>query len=326
MMNLHSLERWQHSHDFSMDHRPSERNTARVTALTAVTMVVEIAAGSVFGSMALLADGWHMGTHVAAFGIAIFAYRYARRHAGSPEYSYGTGKVTVLGGFASAIALACVALVMAFESVQRMLEPRTIQFNQALVVAVVGLAVNAVSALILQGTRSHDHPHAEKHIHHDHNLRAAYFHVLADALTSVFAIVALSTGKLFGWVWMDPVMGFVGAFVILLWSYGLLRDTSAVLLDGDVPEDVRTAIRSTIEAEEDNRVADLHVWRVGPKSLAATLLVVTHFPKAPDHYKRLLAGFSELSHVIVEVNRCTDERCLGAAGLDIGAASDANTK
>jgi cation diffusion facilitator family transporter len=327
-MELHGLERWRHHHDFSMDHRPGERNTMRVIVITAVMMVAEIIAGIVYGSMALLADGWHMGTHVTAFGITVFAYRYARRHAASPNYSFGTGKVTVLGGFASAIVLAIVAVVMIFESVGRMFEPVSIRFNEALVVAGVGLAVNLVSALILQGTGSHEHPGAqgERHIDHDHNLRAAYFHVLADALTSVFAIVALLSGKLFGWVRMDPVMGIVGALVIIVWSYRLLRDTSAVLLDGDVPEEVRSAIRGTLEREDDNRVADLHVWRVGPKSLAATLCVVTHHPKPPEHYRQLLAGFRDLSHVTIEVNRCTDERCTGVADDGARAASDATTR
>jgi len=309
-MHDHQMDEWLHDHDFHLDDGGhAERSTHRVILLTVAMMVIEIGAGVVFGSMALLADGWHMGTHAAALGITAFAYRYARQHADDPRYSFGTGKVGVLGGFASAVALAIVALLMAVESVHRLITPQTIRFNEAIAVAVVGLAVNLVSALMLQGHHDHDHDHAHDaghaHAHHhDHNLRAAYLHVLADALTSVLAIVALSLGKLLGWVWMDAFSGIVGSVVITRWSLHLLRDTSRILLDSGVPSRVVVGVREAIEADADNRVADLHVWRVSASHAAAVISVVTDHPKAPAHYKDLLTDITELSHVTVEVNPC----------------------
>lgn len=310
-MHIHTLEQWQHSHDFAIGHAHSEKRTKMVMLLTAVMMVVEIIAGTIYGSMALLADGWHMATHVAAFGIIVFAYRYARSHANNSKYTFGTGKVNVLGGFASAVALAVIVLVMALESVTRMFQPQAILFNQAIAVAILGLVVNLVSGLLLKGRHdhAHEHSHEHEHHHHDHNLRAAYLHVLADALTSVFAIIALLAGKLFGWIWMDPIMGIVGAVVIARWSYGLMHDTGAVLLDGAVDDTTGTAVKTAIERDADNRVADLHVWHVGALHLAATISVVTHFPRAPEHYKHLLSNIPRLSHVLVEVNPCDDELC-----------------
>lgn len=304
-MSTDSPEHWRHSHDFGVDHERAEKGTTLVMVLTALMMVIEIIAGSVYGSMALLADGWHMATHVAAFGIALFAYRYARTHADNPRYSFGTGKVSVLGGFASAIALAVIALVMALESVLRMLEPQAIHFNEAIAVAVVGLLVNLASGWILHSHHDHhdhdDGPHDEHH-HHDHNLRAAYLHVLADALTSVFAIIALVAGKYFGWVWLDPVMGLVGAAVITRWSYGLVRDTGHILLDGTVDERTHTAIRAAIEHNSPDRIVDLHVWYVSPRQLSATLAIVSPAPQPPEHYKHRLARIPQLSHLIIEVN------------------------
>ena len=220
-MHIHSLDRWQHQHDFGFIHEKGEQRTRQVLVITAITMVVEIIAGSMFGSMALLADGWHMGTHTAAFAITIFAYRYSRKHAENREFTFGTGKVSVLGGFASAIALAVVALFMGFESVHRFFTPPRIQFNQAIIVAVIGLAVNLICAFLLQGRHDHGHDHHHhdrnhdhEHHHHDLNLRGAYLHVLADALTSVLDIAALTFGKFFGWNCLDPLMGVVGALVM----------------------------------------------------------------------------------------------------------------
>jgi cation diffusion facilitator family transporter len=267
-------------------------------------MFAEIAAGTVFGSMALLADGWHMGTHVAAFLITLFAYRYARRHALDPGYTFGTGKVGVLGGFASAIALAVVALLMLIESLQRMFEPQSIAFDAALAVAVVGLCVNRLSAFVLGDAHEHADHDTDHHPHHDHNLRAAYVHVLADALTSVLAIIALVAGKVFGAVWMDPVMGIVGAIIITRWSYGLLRQTSPILLDGGIEESERAAIRTCIESDADNRVADMHIWRVGAHHTAAIISVVTHLPRPAAYYRELLRDFHALAHVTVEVHTC----------------------
>lgn len=330
----HAHARWQHGHDFLPDRSAAERSTRWVMLLTAATMVLEIVAGTLSGSMALLADGWHMGTHVAAFGIAIYAYRYARLHARDPRFTFGTGKVTDLGGFASALALAFVALAMAIESAQRLFEPRQIAFDEALWVAAVGLAVNLASALILARNGAHHHDHATGHAHdddhehhhdrgHDHghahaaqdsNLRAAYLHVIADALTSVLAIVALVAGKVLGWTWLDPVMGLVGAVLILRWAQGLARTTARVLLDGVEHTRLRDDIRAAIEqhpeaARRGDSVSDLHLWTVGPGRLAATLCIVAHEPDAPAGYRRRLVRFESLAHIVVEVNRCDDPAC-----------------
>ncbi|MBP0012296.1 MAG: CDF family Co(II)/Ni(II) efflux transporter DmeF [Roseofilum sp. SBFL] len=314
-MHIHHLEEWQHSHDFLVDRHSAERKTQIVTALTLVTMIGEIVAGTIFGSMALLADGWHMATHLAAFGITLFAYQYARSHANNPRYTFGTGKVSTLGGFASAVALAVVACVMVVESIGRLLQPEAIQFNEAIIVAVIGLVVNLVSALLLEDHHDHAHEHhdREHHEHHDHNLRAAYFHVLADALTSILAILALFAGKFLGWIWMDAAMGAIGAMVISKWSYNLLRETSAVLLDGAIDKKTKLDIIHQIEQDADNRVVDLHVWYLSEDHLAATISLVTHYPQKPEYYKTLLAPISALSHVLVEVNPCKGEPCMEVA-------------
>jgi len=310
-MHVHTLENWQHNHEFSVKNEKGERRTQYVLILTAVTMVVEIIAGSVYGSMALLADGWHMGTHVAAFLIAIFAYRYARKHANNPAYSFGTGKVNVLGGFASAITLAVVALVMFAESLHRIIDPQTIHFNEAIFVASIGLLVNVVSAFLLKGDHSHVHHHDhDSHHHHDHNLRAAYLHVLADAMTSLLAITALVSGKYLGWNWLDPVMGIVGAIIITRWSYALLKQTSPILLDASIEEEYQQNIKETIEKDSDNRITDIHVWKVGANHYAAIIALVTHYPNSVKHYKGLLSNFHKLSHVTIEVNECKDEPCI----------------
>jgi cation diffusion facilitator family transporter len=313
-MHIHTLQNWKHRHRYNIEDGHGERNTRRVIVLTLSMMIIEIAAGYWFGSMALLADGWHMGTHAVALSITAFAYYYARRHSDNPKYSFGTGKVGVLGGFTSAVVLAVIALLIGVESVQRLVSPQPIRFNEAIAVAFVGLVVNVISAFLLQEKhghhhgQGHDHEHTEKF--RDHNLRAAYFHVLADALTSVLAIIALFTGKAFGWIWMDPIMGIVGALIISRWSYGLLVDTGKVLLDRDVNQEAIAEIRAIIEADSDNRVSDLHVWRVGSHHLSAIVSIVTHYPKSPDHYKNLLEGYDEIAHVTVEVNSCDSDPCL----------------
>lgn len=310
-MHFESLERWQHHHSFGTNVKTrGEARTWWVIGLTAVMMVVEIVAGLVFGSMALLADGWHMGTHAAALAVTAFAYVYARRHTSDRRYSFGTGKVGTLGGFASAVGLAVVALLVFGESAQRLAAPVAIRFNEAIGVAVVGLVVNLLCAFLLRD--EHDHHSASSlddhhdHHHHDHNLRAAYLHVLADAVTSLLAIAALTTGKYLGWTWMDPIMGLVGSIVIARWSLGLLRDTSRVLLDAEVGEERRAGIAKAIESDADNRVTDLHIWRVGPRHLAAIIVLVTHRPQSPDHYKRLLAHHDDLVHLTIEVHGCPD--------------------
>lgn len=316
-MHVHTLENWQHDHDYSVKNKKGERRTKYVLVLTAVTMVVEIIAGSVYGSMALLADGWHMGTHVAAFMIAVFAYHYARKHAKNPAYAFGTGKVSVLGGFASAVALAVVALVMLVESMQRIVDPQVIHFNEAIAVASLGLFINIVSAFLLNDdSHHHHHDHDGQHHHHDHNLRAAYLHVLADALTSLLAIVALLSGKYFGWDWLDPVMGIVGAIIITRWSMGLLRQTSPILLDGSIEEEHQRAIKETIEGDSDNRVSDIHIWKVSASHYAAIISLVTHFPKATEYYKELLSSFHMLSHITIEVYACNEEPCIVQSAKD----------
>jgi len=309
-MHIHNLNKWKHTHRFNADDISGERNTRRVIILTLSMMVIEILAGYLSGSMALLADGWHMGTHAGALGITALAYYYARRHSGNPNYSFGTGKVGMLGGFASAVVLALIAVLMGFESIKRLISPLPIQFNEAIAVAVVGLIVNVVSAFLLQEKHHDGHPHTSGSTHHDHNLRAAYLHVIADALTSVLAIIALVSGKALGWVWMDPIMGIVGALIITKWSYGLLRDTGRILLDRDVNPEAVAEIKDIIESDADNRVSDIHVWRVGPHHLSVILSIVTHFPNPPGYYKKLLSGYDDISHVTVEVNTCEGKPCI----------------
>lgn len=305
-VHIHTLEEWQHSHDFSGNQHQAEKSTKIVMVLTALTMIAEIAAGTIFGSMALLADGWHMATHVAAFGITVFAYQYARNNANNPKYTFGTGKVSVLAGFTSAVVLGIIALFMGIESLQRFFTPTGIQFNESITIAIIGLFVNIVSAFLLQDHHDHEHHHEHQQ---DHNLRAAYFHVLADALTSVFAIIALFAGKFLGWVWMDAAMGLVGAGVISQWSYGLLQDTGLILLDGSGDKQIRLAIVNAIEENSDNRVTDIHIWYVGQHHLAAMISLVTHDPKTPEYYKMLLRDIPTISHVSIEVNPCHGESC-----------------
>ena len=297
-MHIHILENWQHSHNFLVEPGKAERNTKIVMILTVVTMVIEIIAGWLSGSMALLADGWHMATHVAAFGITLFAYQYARKNVNNPQYTFGTGKVGVLGGFTSAVILAMVALIMVIESLMRLFRPDLIHFNEAIAVAIIGLGVNLISALVLED--DHDH---------DHNIQAAYIHVLADALTSILAIIALCGGKFFGWIWLDAVMGIVGAMVIAKWAYNLLQDTSAVLLDGAVDKEIRSSVLTVIESDADNRVADLHLWHLSQNHLAAMISLVTHYPQEPEYYRHLLQKIPSIAHVIVEVNPCNGESC-----------------
>ncbi len=311
-MHSEHLQQWRHNHDFHQPVEHGERNTRRVMVLTLVMMVVEIVFGILSGSMALLADGWHMATHVAAFGITVFAYSYARRHAGNSRFTFGTGKVGDLGGYTSAIVLALVALFMAWESAQRLWHPVAIRFDEAILVAVAGLVVNLISAWLLKDHHHHDHGHHHDHHHGhkghaDHNLKAAYMHVLADALTSVTAIVALVGGKYFGWNWLDPMMGIVGSVVISVWAYGLLKNTSEVLLDGRTAPHLHDEIHEALEQDGDTRIADLHVWQVGSGKFSAIASVVAHEPKSPEHYKHLLRVHEELVHLTIEVNRCEDE-------------------
>jgi cation diffusion facilitator family transporter len=255
--------------------------------------------------MALVADGWHMGTHVAAFVLAAVAYSYGRRHAKNDRFTFGTGKVGVLGAFTSAIVLSIIALVIAGESIQRLVAPQTIHFREAIFIAVVGLVVNLFSALMLKDDHHHGHDHAEQGHHQDLNLKAAYIHVLADTFTALGAVVALSAGYLWGWVWLDPAMGLVGTVVILSWAYTLLRDTGSILLDR-VPasSDLPVVIREGIEEDGDSKITDLHIWQVGVNQFAAVISVVAHNPKTPAEYRQALKFHEELVHVNVEVQLC----------------------
>lgn len=279
--------------------------------LTATMMIGEIAAGYLTGSMALLADGFHMATHAGALSVAAIAYSYAKRHASDRRFSFGTGKVGDLAGFASALVLAVIAIGIGAESAVRLFQPITVAFAEATIVAAIGLAVNVVSAFLLAGSHSHDHSHGHTHGHdHDHpvaglrsqdnNLRAAYVHVLADALTSVLAIVALLSGRFLGWVWLDPVMGVVGAIVIARWSWSLMRETAWVLLDR-TDDDVADEVRELVEGSGDARIADLHVWRVGPNAHAGIVSVVTDGRIDRATVQRRLEPVHELRHLTIEL-------------------------
>jgi len=310
-MHTESIDRWVHDHTFGQDRkRSAERRTLIVSIVTVLTMVVEITAGVAFGSMALLADGLHMGSHASALAISVFAYRFTRAHAKDARFNFGTGKVNSLAAFASATVLALIALAMAWESVARFLSPVPIGFDQAIFVAVIGLVVNGACLAILGG---HGHSHEkgggerekdDHHAHEDHNLKSAYLHVLADALTSVLAIFALLAGKYLGQPWLDPFMGLVGATLVVLWSRGLLRSSARVLLDLQAPGEVREAIRKAIESEGDNRVSDLHVWSVGPGIYAAEVAIVSSRPLDPDSYYSLLPKELGLVHATFETHLC----------------------
>ncbi|CAH1572984.1 CDF family Co(II)/Ni(II) efflux transporter DmeF [Vibrio jasicida] len=294
----------QHSHDFVSHNQKGEKRTLYVLILTVTTMVVEIAAGTMFGSMALLADGWHMGTHAAAFCITLFAYRYAKQNAHNDRFSFGTGKVSVLGGFTSAIALGIVALMMMVESIHRLFNPESIQFNEAIMVAVIGLVVNLASMLLLQDHHHHGHDHHDHHghdheHHHDHNLTAAYFHVLADTLTSLLAIVALIVGKFYGWVWLDAMMGIVGAVVIGKWTLGLMKQTAPVLLDESIDKNYRKEIRKSIDPYAE--VVDLHIWKVSGHHYSAAIALKNKSDKTLDEFKQILAKFDKIHHLTLEV-------------------------
>ncbi len=316
-MHTRSIENWTHEHVFlGKHHSRNERRTWLVVVLTSAMMVAEIVAGSLFGSMALLADGWHMATHAAAIGITAFAYRFARTHANDTHFSFGTGKIGDLAAFASAVILTLIALLIAYESVVRLFSPVAIRFGEATIVAIIGLVVNLLSAGLLFDKGSHDHSQDHHHYHegshhqshhesHDLNLRAAYLHVLADALTSVLAIVALVAGRYFGWNWLDPVIGIVGAFVITRWAFGLIRSSAATLLDTVPDSRIANELRNKLETETD-RITDLHLWRVGPGHQAAIISIVSDNPQAPVFYKNKLASLTGLSHLTVEVSKCPD--------------------
>lgn len=303
-MTPEALKPYLHGHDFlGAAQQRNERRTRLVIALTAVMMVVEVAAGLIYGSMALLADGWHMASHAAALSITALGYWLARRHANDPRFCFGTGKVGDVAGFASALLLAFIALLMGYESIVRLFSPVAIAFNQAILVAAIGLVVNLLSAYLLKEKHHHGHEHDHDQQHHaDHNLKSAYMHVVADALTSVLAIVALAVGKYLGWAWMDPVMGIVGSVVIARWAWRLIGDTGRVLLDMNSQPEMAEKIRRILGALEGTRVTDLHLWRLGPGHLGAIVSLVAAQPRSPDYYKDILAKHCQISHLTVEVH------------------------
>ena len=304
-MHRSDHSQFRHSHNFVHDFTRGERRTRIVIAITGTMMVLEITVGLLSHSMALLADGWHMSTHVIAFLITAAAYYLTKRHASDLRFSFGTGKIGVLGGFASAVVLSVVALLMAGESVHRIFVPLAIHFNEAIGIACLGLVANLGCAILLKD--DHVHSHGDHQHHHDLNLRAAYLHVLADAFTSMLAIVALTSGKFFGWIWLDPVVGIVGSAVVFSWAYNLLRDTSGILLDrtpasSDLPDEIRKAI----ESDGDSVVTDLHVWQVGAGKFAAIVSLVAHEPKSCESYQERLREHEELVHLTIETHLCSE--------------------
>ncbi len=325
-MSMNGMSSAAHSHVFlGAGHEKNERRTWMVIALCSAMMVAEIVGGLMFGSIALIADGLHMSTHASALLLAALAYNYARRHANDERFSFGTGKLGDLAGFSSAIVLAMIAILIGYEAVTRFFAPVPIHFNEAIPIAVLGLLVNVASVLLLSGGgdhhhhgHSHDahehdhddhddadhddhgHVHGPDNAHRDNNMRAAVIHVLADAIVSVLVIVGLVLGRAFGWLFMDPLAGICGALVIATWSYGLIRDTGAILLDMSPDRAMAERVRATIERDGD-RLEDLHLWRLGPGHLGAILSVATAQPRDAEHYRRLLGPFHNLSHVTVEV-------------------------
>lgn len=314
-MHTHDLSPWTHSHIFDAGSHAAERGTRAVMWITAIMMVVEIWAGWWFNSMALLADGWHMSSHAVAIGLSAFAYAAARRYARDPRFAFGSWKIEILAGYTSALFLLCVAAVMVFASVERILSPQAIHFAEAIAVAIAGLAVNIGCALILwRAEERHDHAHADHgtdHAHRDLNLQSAYLHVISDAATSVLAIVALIGGLFLGWNWLDPVMGIAGAILVARWAWGLLRDTSRILLDREMDHPATSEIRQIVAALDrtnSTSIADLHLWRVGRSRFACILSLVTHDPDlTPGAIKDGLSRCEELAHVTVEIYRCTAE-------------------
>jgi len=315
-MHTQDLAEWRHDHKFDTGNIAGERSTLLVMWITAGMMVVEIAAGWFYNSMALLADGFHMSSHAVAIGLSAFAYAAARRHAKDPRYAFGTWKIEVLGGFASAIFLLGVVGLMVYGSIERLITPEPIHYQEAMVIAVIGLVVNLVSARILGAAHHHGHEHghhvhehrADHHHHHDLNLKSAYIHVIADAATSVAAIAALAGGWLFGWSWLDPVMGIVGAVVVAIWAKGLIVETSKVLLDREMDHPVVDEIREVIAgrgSDSETVIADLHVWRVGKATYSCALSLVTHDERlTPNRVREWLSIHEEIVHSTIEIHRC----------------------
>ena len=320
-MHKHDLSKWQHDHVFDSGNQLAERSAKAVMWITLVMMVIEIFAGWWFNSMALLADGFHMSSHALALGLSAFAYVAARHYARDPRFAFGTWKIEILAGYTSAILLVCVAVLMVVGSVDRLLSPQTIHYQEAIFVAILGLLINIICAVILGGAHHHHHGEDHEHGHHaqahehkeqhqDLNLKSAYLHVIADAATSVLAIIALLGGWLYGWSWLDPAIGIFGAVLIIIWARGLLLDTGKVLLDREMDHHVVDEIREVISenfSKGDTSLTDLHVWRVGKNVYAAALVIVTHDDAlTAERIKTALAIHEEIVHVTVEINQCVE--------------------
>lgn len=306
-MHNEQIELWEHHHLFNVDKKSVEKSTFIVVVITFVTMIAEILFGWLSQSMALLADGWHMGTHAFALGISLLAYVMARKYAKDRSFTFGTWKIEILGAYTSAIVLGLVGLIMIFSSVKRLIHPLSIYYNQALFVAVIGLTVNVVCAIILSRgghAHSHDHHHEESHHHEDLNLKSAYLHVVADALTSVLAIAALLGAKYFDFVWLDPLMGIVGAGLILHWSSMLLKETGGILLQREMDNPITDEIKQEIESDGDSVISDLHIWKVAQNKYACIASLVTSKNCSIEDYKKRLAKVHELAHVTIEIYEC----------------------
>lgn len=314
MYNMHqaTVEKLAHTHSRKTDYSTNENRTLIVVLLTAATMVIEILAGYWTGSMALLADGWHMGTHTFALGLSYVAYRLAHFYEGSGRFSFGTGKMGVLAGYTSALFLGAAAIWMIYESMGRIVAPVTIAFSEAIGIAFIGLLVNLASVFILNGSssaykhNSHDNTSEQ---HHDHNYRAAYLHVIADSLTSIFALIALFSGRYLGWVFLDPVMGIVGGTLICRWAYMLLRSTGSILLDSEAGADVQSKLYKLIESDNNSRVIDLHVWHIGSNEVACIASIITSQNLTAEDYKARINHLFHFHHISVEVHLCQNESC-----------------
>jgi len=323
-MHQHRIELWQHRHTFNIDKQHIEKRTLAVVIITFIMMIAEILFGWLTNSMALFADGWHMGTHAFALGLSLIAYILARKHAQNLRFTFGTWKMEILGAYSSALVLAIVAILMVYTSVERLIHPLAIHYNEALWVAIIGLVVNLICATILNmGHHSHSHSHDHSHDHsddhslgHDHsayhshpahddlNLKSAYMHVIADALTSVFAIIAILGAKYFMLNWLDPLMGIVGALLIARWAALLLKDSAGILLDHETESPLLNEIREMIESDGDTRISDLHVWRVADNKYACIVALVTAKKYSTDDYRKRLENIHELAHITIEINEC----------------------
>jgi len=318
-MHQEKIELWRHSHVFNAEKTAIEKRTLIVVIVTFAMMVAEILFGWISNSMALLADGWHMGTHAFALGVSLLAYIMARRWAKDARFTFGTWKIEILGAYTSAVVLGMVGAIMIFSSIERFMHPLSIQYNQALFVAVLGLVVNIACAVILnagghhshghehEGAHEHHHHEDEGHAHHDHedlNLKSAYLHVIADAFTSVLAIIALLGAKYFNFIWLDPLMGIVGAVLIIRWSYLLVKDSGGILLEHETDEQIAEEIRNEIESDGDSKICDLHLWRVAQDKFACIVSLVTAREYPIEEYRMRLEKVHELAHTTIEINKC----------------------